>query len=302
MNEQYYLALDIGGSAVKYAITTQDGTLITKGSYPSPTTNINDFWQQFEQHLLPLARQYQVAGVAISAPGSVDCNSSIIYGHSALRYLHGPNFREHIQQHYQLHCEIENDANCAALAELWHSNINDDFCLLVIGTGVGGSTVINGRVHHGKHLHGAEFGYMFVGVDNEGNPVNLSSCAATRSLVQQTAKLLEREEQDLNGKQVFELAEAGDKRIQAIIDDWYKMLAYGIYNVQYCVDPERIIIGGAISSRPDLLDRIEKKLDQIFSENPYSSVRPQLSVCEAGNDANLIGALYHYLQRQESNN
>lgn len=299
MSEQHYLALDIGGSAVKYGIISQSGEITLKGSYPSPKTNIEDFWQQFEQHLLPLARQHQVFGLAISAPGSVDCDSSVIYGHSALRYLHGPNFRQEFQDRYQLDCEIENDANCAALAELWHSNINDDFCLLVIGSGVGGATVIDGKVHHGKHLHGAEFGYMFVGVDDEGKPVNISGCAATRSLVQNTAKLLGLQEEQLNGKKVFELAEAGDKGVQAVIDKWYQMLAYGIYNVQYCVDPDRIIIGGAISSRPDLLDRIEEKLDQIFSENPYSSVRPQLSVCEAGNDANLIGALYHYLQRQE---
>lgn len=298
MNEQHYLALDIGGSAVKYGIIAQNGDIVSKGKYPSPTTNIDDFWQQFEQHLLPLARQHQVAGIAISAPGSVDCDSSIIYGHSALRYLHGPNFREHIKQHYQLHCEIENDANCAALAELWHSNIDEDFCLLVIGSGVGGSIVINRKIHHGKHLHGAEFGYMFISVDDDGKPVNLSGCGATRSLVQNTAKLLGLQEEQLNGKKVFELAEKGDERIQAIISKWYQILAYGIYNVQYCIDPDRIIIGGAISSRPDLLTQIEEKLEQIFFNNPYSSVRPQLSVCKAGNDANLIGALYHYFQRQ----
>lgn len=87
MSEQHYLALDIGGSAVKYGIMTPNGNIISKGSYPSPTTNIEDFWQQFEQQLLPIARQYQVSGLAISAPGSVDCESSIIYGHSALRYF-----------------------------------------------------------------------------------------------------------------------------------------------------------------------------------------------------------------------
>lgn len=299
MNEQHYLVLDIGGSAVKHAIMTPDGHIITQGSYPSPTTSIDDFWQQFEQHLLPLAQQYQVAGIAISAPGSVNCDSSIIYGHSALRYLHGPNFRKHTLEHYQLNCEIENDANCAALAELWHSNDPQDFCLLVIGTGVGGSTVINGKVHHGKHLHGAEFGYMYVCADEDGKPVTLSNCAATYSLVKNTAKALEIDESDLNGKKVFELAESGDTQVQAIVDKWYQMLAYGIYNVQYCVDPDKIILGGAISVRPDFIDNIEAKLEQIFIENPYSSVRPNLSVCAAGNDANLIGALYHYLQRQK---
>ncbi|WP_105903179.1 ROK family protein [Vibrio gangliei] len=299
MGTQHYLVLDIGGSAVKYAIMTAQAEIITQGSYPSPTTTIDAFWQTFEANLLPLAQQYQVKGVAISAPGSVDCDSSIIYGHSALRYLHGPNFRQHIQHNYQLNCEIENDANCAALAELWRSDIQGDICLLVIGTGVGGSMVINRKVHHGHHLHGAEFGYMFVGVDDDNKPVTLSGCAATRSLIQNSAKILGLEEHQLNGKAVFELAESGNKDIQAVIDKWYQMLAYGVYNVQYCVDPEQIILGGAISTRPDFVEQIERKLDLIFAENPFSSVRPKLSVCEAGNDANLIGALYHYLQRQD---
>ncbi|WP_153446788.1 ROK family protein [Vibrio algicola] len=300
MKQQYYLALDIGGSAVKYAVMNQQGVIIVKGDYPSPTTSIDDFWQQFDLNLSHLFQQYYIIGLAISAPGSVDCDSSVIYGHSALRYLHGPNFREYVEHHYHINCEIENDANCAALAELWQAKEVDDFCLLVIGSGVGGSMVIDGKVHHGQHLHGAEFGYMFVGVDDAGRPVTLSGCAATRSLIQNSAKVLGLQEHELNGKQVFELAESGNQRIQAVIDKWYQMLAYGIYNVQYISDPNRIILGGAISSRTDFIARIEQKLDQIFIENPFSSVRPQLSVCQAGNDANLIGALYHYLQRQST--
>lgn len=298
MDEQRYLALDIGGTDIKYAIMTAVGEIQYKGHYPSPRHSIEHFWRAFEQHLLPLVSQYAISGIAISSPGSVDCDSGIIYGHSALRYLHGPNFRQHIQHHYQLACEIENDANCAALAELWQSNIKGDMCLLVIGTGVGGSIVINQQVHHGHHLHGGEFGYMFVGVDEEGKPITLSACAATRALIQQCAKVLKKPPEQLDGKTVFELAEGGDLAIQAIIDKWYQMLAYGIYNVQYCLDPEFIILGGAISARQDFIAQLETKLDVIFEEAPFSNVRPKLRVCKAGNDANLIGALYHYLQRQ----
>lgn len=298
MKQKNYLALDIGGSAVKYAVMNQQGVILVKGDYPSPTTSIDEFWRHFDKNLAYLFQQYYIVGLAISAPGSVDCDSSIIYGHSALRYLHGPNFREYVKQHYHINCEIENDANCAALAELWQGPNEDDFCLLVIGSGVGGAIVNDGKVHHGKHLHGAEFGYMFVSVNDVGKPLTLSDCAATRSLIKNSAKVLGLQESDLNGKQVFEWAENGDQRIKAVIDKWYEMLAYGVYNVQYINDPNRIILGGAISSRDGFIYRIEEKLDQIFNENPFSSVRPRLSVCQAGSDANLIGALYHYLQRQ----
>ena len=83
------------------------------------------------------------------------------------------------------------------------------------------------------------------------------------------------------------------------VDEFYRTLAMGIYNLQYAYDPSMIIIGGAISTRADLLDCVNEQLDIIFSQLTHAHVRPNIKVCKFGNDANLIGATYHYKQVHE---
>ena len=73
----------------------------------------------------------------------------------------------------------------------------------------------------------------------------------------------------------------------------------GIYNLQYAYDPSMIIIGGAVSVRPELIDKVNEQLDIIFGQLSHAKVRPNIKVCEFGNDANMIGAVYHYMQRHE---
>lgn len=73
--------------------------------------------------------------------------------------------------------------------------------------------------------------------------------------------------------------------------------AIGIYNLQYAYDPEKIVIGGEISSRDDLLDAINQRLDKIFEYVTIAAIRPVVLTCQYHNDANMIGALYHFLSK-----
>ena len=100
--------------------------------------------------------------MALSLPGAVDSETGIIGGSSALDYIHGPNIKEELEKRLQVRVEMENDANCAALAEVWKGAASDvnDCCFIVSGTGIGGAVVKNKRIHKGQHLHGGEFGYM----------------------------------------------------------------------------------------------------------------------------------------------
>ena len=77
-------------------------------------------------------------------------------------------------------------------------------------------------------------------------------------------------------------------------------IANGIYNLQYAYDPEKIVIGGGISMRDDLIDEINQRLDVIFKTFTHAHVRPIILTCQYHNDANLIGALFHYLTKSTS--
>ena len=76
-------------------------------------------------------------------------------------------------------------------------------------------------------------------------------------------------------------------------------MAVGIYNIQYTCDPEVIILGGAISERKDYVDEINKRLDILMNSGLEGKIKPVLKTCQFGNDANKLGALYNYIQRQK---
>ncbi|WP_105901677.1 ROK family protein [Vibrio gangliei] len=301
MDHEYYLSLDIGGSAVKYSVMNGEGHFFHKGSFPTPKDTLENFLLQLDKVLVEVEKQKVILkGIAISSCGAVNVETSVIHGSSAIDYIHGPNWRELIQQRYNLPCEIENDAHCAALAEAWKGVAQhcSQFCMVVIGSGIGGANVYQKKIIHGQNLHGGEFGYMIACYQDE-SPVTFSDVASTRGLIASVCRKKHLSEGSLTGIDIFTLAEEGDVDCQSAIDHWYQNLATGLFNLQYAFDPEIILIGGAVSVRSELISRIEDKIANILQKLPHSKVVPQIQACKLGNDANLTGALWHFLSRQK---
>ncbi|MFC0298658.1 ROK family protein [Geobacillus jurassicus] len=299
---RHYIVFDIGGTYIKHVVMNGQGNFLEKGKYPSER---HDF-AKFRDDLLAVVRQaqkrYNIAGIAISSAGSVDSDIGVIGGSSALPCIHGPNFKEVFGGATGLPVELENDANCAALGELWKGAGRHcrDIAFVIVGTGIGGAIVKDGRIHKGAHLHGGEFGYMLMDVRYENGRIECktwSELAATSALIRMAAEEKGMPERELDGEKVFALAESGDEAAQKAIDRFYFSLAQGIFNLQYAYDPEKIIVGGGISSRPDFVDEINKRLSVFLSLVPIAKIRPVVETCQFKNDANLLGALYHYLQR-----
>ncbi|TCJ03014.1 ROK family protein [Cytobacillus praedii] len=297
----YYAVLDVGGSSIKYALMNESGEFIEKSSIPAPKESLELFVEQVHFIVKQYQKIHDLKGLAISMPGAVNVETGYIAGLSALPYIHGPNIKELLQERIQLTVEMENDANCAALAEGWIGAAKDvmDYLCLVIGTGIGGAVVLNKNIRHGKNQFCGEFGYMIMEdylENSEGE--TLSSLAAVGGLINKVAKRKGMDPDSLNGKKVFELAENGDAEVKSEIDKFMKRLAVGIYNLQYMLDPEKILIGGAISSREGFIEQINEILFQM--KRSQNDLTIQVERCQFGNDSNLIGALYHFLQRQSA--
>ncbi|MBM7692066.1 putative NBD/HSP70 family sugar kinase [Peribacillus deserti] len=300
-----YMVYDVGGSKVKYAVINENGDFLFKGDYPSAQNDFEQFQTDIIEVTLKNKELFNIEGIAFSCPGGVDSDTGIIGGASALPCIHGPNFKEIFGFAAGLPVEIENDANCAALGEVWKgaASENQNVMFTVIGTGIGGAVIKDRKIHKGANLHGGEIGYMVLNVIDENGEYTFktwSELAATGSLVKKVAKIKGLQAHELNGQKIFEAAEAGDEDCRKAIDEFYLSLAQGIYNIQYVYDPEKIILGGAISSREDLIDEIYKKLDLIIGSIKIAKVRPVIETCQYKNDANLLGALYHFLQCQET--
>ena len=287
-----YLCVDVGGTSIKMAVLDEDGQIYETKKVKVPPT-IEDMYQvvvdEFSSH-------QSLEGVALSMPGAVDSEKGVIGGSSAIDYIHGPHIKEDLENRLNVPVEMENDANCAALAEVWKGAASDvqDCCFIVSGTGIGGAVVKDRRIHKGEHLHGGEFGYMIAQLDFDTHEMyTWSDVGSTMAVVRGVAREKGVDVSSLDGKEIFDHYH-DDPIYEKYVDKYYYVLANGIYNLQYAYDPQKIVIGGGISIREDLLDEVNQRLDVIFSRFTHAKIRPVVLTCQYHNDANLLGALYHF--------
>ena len=299
-----YMVFDIGGSSVKWSVIEGEGKILQSGSIKI-ASNISDFFNGLAEITNNMKKEFDVKGIAISAPGAVDSETGVIGGVSAIPYIHGPNFKEELNKLTGIKVEIENDANCAALGECWlgAGKNNNDLAFIVCGTGIGGSIVKDKKVHVGIHKHGGEFGYCSFDyeIDEEGIPKfkAWSKTGSTAGLANNVARLKVLEKGSISGIEVFEMCKNGDEIAIQEVNKYYYNMAIGIYNIQYIYDPEVIVLGGAISEREDYINEINKRLDYMMGTECglEGTIKPLVKRCVYGNDANKLGALYNYLQK-----
>ncbi|MCC5896261.1 MAG: ROK family protein [Alkalibacterium sp.] len=285
------LAFDIGGTTVKYA-TWSDEQLEDKGFFKTPKT-----WAEMKEKLVVIKEEVEaktdLEGVAFSAPGAVNQQARQIEGVSAVRYLHFFPIYDELEQLFNLPVSFENDANSAGLAEVWKgaAKANDNVIFVVVGTGIGGAVIVDKKVQHGKHLFGGEFGFMLL---NEKQ--TFSEIGTAVAMARRYAKRMGLSSEDIDGKTVFQLANQGDAVAREEVDTFFMYLTIGLYNLAYAFDPEKIVIGGGVSSMDGILDRIYLEFDALFNRVEHTPFRPVIETCEFKNDANLIGAVYNFIQ------
>lgn len=297
-----YIAIDIGGTQIKYGLITGEGTVMAKGlgntpkeDYPALLETLKTVvhWGQ------EMAGKQAVAleGIALSLPCATDHVSARALSEGALIYIKGENPAKDLGDYFKLPYSAENDGNCAALAEVWLGAAKDvsNMALVVCGTGIGGAVVIERKIQHGKKNCAGEFGMCITGFDEAGKLVSWSLNGSTFALVKDYAHRAGVSVESVDGKQVFDLADNGNPLAIECVNRFYNHFVIGLHSVQHVYDPEIILIGGGISGREQLIYEIEKALDHLYSEFTEVLSRPEVRVCQFGAEANLIGAVYHHL-------
>lgn len=285
--------LDIGGTSIKVAICDKDGNLFSKDTL-FVKHETNEFINSIVEWIEEMKKEYKLEGVAISAPGPVNVKEGVVKGSCALPCINDIKWKEVIKEKTGLNASIENDGNCAALAEVFNGSGKDykDILFIVCGTGIGGAIIKDGKVHYGKNLYGGEFGFMIM-EEQDGEYKIFSEVASTMSFVR---KVREHYNDDTwTGEKVFEEANKGNQVCIEAIETFYLNLAKGILSLQHIYDPELILLGGAISNREDFVDKINQKLNEVRSKIKFDTLMPQINTCTHKKDANLIGALANYL-------
>lgn len=283
-----YLVLDVGGSSIKYAIMDEEAHIYERSSLPTPMDTLENFVETIGK----IYNQYQniIEGIAISMPGILNPKTGYCYTGGALQYIKEMNMIDILQKRCCCPITIGNDAKCAAQAELGFGNLQnvEDAIVILLGTGIGGCLIKDGKVHYGKHFIGGEF--SFVHIDSRRLWCQSNG---SQGLLENVQKRLETT-QDYTGYEIFEMAQQGNGKVQEGIKDFIRDLLYQIYNLQTIFDPEKFVIGGGISAQPLLFKYIEE-INQEFSKQTLHLIKPCIESCQYHNDSNLIGALYQYL-------
>lgn len=281
------LVFDMGGSAVKYGVWSQD-SLMSKGKFTTPNT-----WEEMKTQLQQVRTSVneEIEGVGISAPGAVNAQERRIDGISAIPYIHGFDIYSELETAFGVPVTIENDANCAGMAE-FYQGAGKEFqqaAFVVIGTGVGGTLFQNGELVRGAHLYGGEFGLMIL---DQGKTFSQLGTA-----VQMAWRYCDRigvDRATITGEEVFQRAEDGDAIAIEEVNKFYRYLAQGLFSIQFAFDPEVIIIGGGVSAKKGLLQEVDQRLKKMLADQALNDFVPLIKLCDYRNDANLVGAAANF--------
>ena len=291
-----YMVLDFGGTAVKYAVMDETGKMLEKSSYRLSTTNKADFesfLQKLIEHYLPLKEKYNFKGIAISSPGFVDSQKGIVHGYSAIPCIHEFPIAKRISKALDgLPVAMDNDGNCSAYGEYWKGlgRGATNVVKIVCGSGIGGGHVQNGVIHPTGNMASAEFGFMPI-VQEDGKVFSWS----TYSVVNTAAHYNRDQGTSLEAIELFDLAETQPLEKQ-YTDKFYHYLAMGCLIISLAVDPDIILIGGAISTRESFSDNLKEALINLEKDEALTEYgNAEIRVSNLGNDGNLYGALYNFI-------
>ena len=288
-----YLVLDVGGSAIKYALMNDELEMLEKGKVPTP----KDSLEAFKNAVKDLYEKYQdqVDGIAMSLPGLINKQTSKVQVPGALLYNQDADILAELQSVTTKRFAIENDAKCAALCEVEYGSLKgtDVGAVCIIGSGIGGGITIGDKVFTGVHGFAGEFSYLSTKWDEQdGFNSKWGFDSSALKLVKMIGNAVGKEE--IEGPEAFEYCNNGDKRALEALSKFCDIVAMGLFNIQAFVDPDKIAIGGGISQQPILHEYIQKSLDQIYQKMPIPIPQANIVPCAYYNDSNLIGALANY--------
>lgn len=284
------LAIDIGGTMIKYGLVSLDGNILE-------SSEINTDAEKGIENLLTKIdfiknkyMNYDILGIAISGTGQINGEKGeVIGGNPIIPGWIGTNLVKLLEEKYSLPVILENDVNCAALGERWKGagkNLKNFICL-TIGTGIGGGIILNNELFRGENFVAGEFGHIQI---KKGK---YEQYASTSALVK-TVK--EKTGNNLNGREIFNLEREGIKEYKEIIDEWIDNITDGLSSIIYAFNPSHIILGGGVTRQGEpLLNRIKESLDKKIG--PMFKQNLNIYFAELGNSSGMIGASYLLLKK-----
>lgn len=280
-----YLAIDIGGTYTKYGYYQSNGICLQKNMIPTVKTNKETFY-----HALKILITKEVEGIAVSMPGLIDSQRGYIHAITLLPYFNETDFCQEFSSLTHLPVTLQNDAKCAALGEMWKGSLKnvDNGFMIVLGTGIGGTYILHEKIVESKHYKIGELGSFLIptsnGYSNFGKEYNAVK------LIHDLSDILKCPD---DGQIVFQQLTSSHQAMQ-YFEHYCLQIATMIYNLDYLLDLDIVTIGGGISQQPFLIQTIQKQFHDLRKQYKEDNHEPVIKACQFQNEANLLGALYHF--------
>lgn len=297
------IGIDIGGTSVKLAIINKTGTIIEKWTIITNSDMagifiVDDIIESISIKLPQLGLKLEdIIAIGVGVPGPVD--ESNVKRAVNLGWKDYP-LKDIFEKKLDVHTVLINDANAAALGELWKGSFKSiqNAIFVTLGTGVGGGIIVNGKIINGKNFSGGEIGHIpVISVENRlcgcGNTNCLECFASANGMVSTMNQLLTKNEKKpiRDAKEIFQLLEDNSWEATKTLEITIDFLARSLASIINILDPEEVIIGGGVSDAGEnLLQPLRIRVNELL----FPQIRNNVIIRKAtqGNDAGVYGAAY----------
>lgn len=307
MMDKVCFGIDIGGTTVKFGLFTEKGILIEKWEIPTRNDEggsliLGDVTASIQQKIeeKKLDKE-QIIGIGIGVPGPVTEDGTVL---QCVNLGWGVfNVSNEMKRLTGLETKTGNDANVAALGEMWQGGGKGykNLIMVTLGTGVGGGVILNGEILNGSNGAAGEIGHITVNTTEQdscgcGKYGCLEQFASATGIVKEAKRLLNvseepsklREIQYLSAKAIFDCAKSGDAVANSLVEQLGKYLGIALSHVAAVVDPQAFVIGGGVSKAGSMLIDLIKKY---YEKNVMFALKnKEFKLAELGNDAGIYGS------------
>ena len=303
-NLQRVFAADLGGTHLRSAIVEADGHITSRLKQKTPAARRPE---EIVELLVAAARESEsqnpFGSISVVIPGAVNVSAGKIVRVPNVSCLDGFNLVEALSAALERPAILENDANAAAVGEVWQGAARGrrTIVCLTLGTGVGGGIILDGRLWHGVRDAAAEVGHMCIEPSSKvrcgcGNYGCLEAYASATAIVRMAREgLLQHRESSLNqpgeltSEKIFEAGKKGDALAVEVFQRMGFYLGIGIANLVDILNPEMIVIGGGAANGWELFAAHMRRevRKHVF---PASSAKVEIVPAQCGDDAGLLGA------------
>lgn len=301
------IGIDIGGTKISAGVVDSSGNLIDSSKCSTPAEGGKDLISSVVNLVKELNKKHEIKGIGISIAALISSDYGTIVGAPNIANLSKLNFVNEIKEEFKLPIIVENDANAAMWAEFKFGSAKglNPVMFFIIGTGVGGGLVIDGKLFKGANGIGAEFGHMCV-VPNGllcgcGAKGCIEQYASGGALIRyaneallanpdKSEEVLSFGEGKLSGTALTKAAKAGNELALAAFSKQADWLGLACASYSLIIDPQAIIIGGGVVDAGELFLAPVRAAMRKYMPFAESHVPPKIIAAKFGNDAGLIGA------------